>query len=231
MLAIIPTFIQKTYLKNTINQLSKFKINNFLIIDSYSNDEDMYNYLKSIESDKVKVIYLKENLGPRYFYTNKELYNSLPQNFIVTDPDLKYNESLPKTFVLDLLKLTEEYKVGKAGLALDISQSQKITEECRLWEKKYWSNKIGYTKYNDPIYKADIDTTFAVYNKEFIKNTTFPGDFFKSIRVAGKFTAKHLGWYIQKNIPEEELKRYKENQKWSSTESNYGQNKEWYGSI
>jgi len=219
---IITVFNQETYLKNIINQLNKLNLNDLIILDSGSSHPSFKSYLSTLKS--ASVITLKENLGPRHFYENKDIYNSLPDNFIVTDPDLDFNKDLPQDFLNDLIDLSEKYEVGKVGFALSISKTEDIFEESREWEEKYWKKIVGETRCGDKIFKADIDTTFALYNKKYIKNTSFPGDFFKALRVAGRFTAKHWGWYKEQPIPESELNYYKNFQKWSFTETQLNKN-------
>lgn len=214
---IIPSYSQPTYLSNTLSKLQNLNLTSIIIIDScseYAPIKDLYRLWEHSAS----VIYLNENLGPRYFYQNKEIYDSLPEYFIVTDPDLEFNKDLPDNFVQDLIDISEEYKIGKVGFALSIADTEDIRPESKKFEDRYWNSIVGQTKYGDNIFKADIDTTFALYNKKYIKDTSFPGDFFKGLRVAGRFTAKHWGWYNRQPIPEVELKHYKEFQKWSFTE-------------
>ena len=55
---------------------------------------------------------------------------------------------------------------------------------------KFWNHKINDSNYE--LYKADIDTTFCLLNKNY-KNED-------RIRVAGIFTAKHLPWYIDNKV-------------------------------
>ena len=53
------------------------------------------------------------------------------------------------------------------------------------------------TKQGDPIYWANIDTTFAVYNKRFFRR----GDFYSALRFDGRFAAQHLPWYLDSRLP------------------------------
>lgn len=104
----------------------------------------------------------------------------------------------------------------KAGLALDISPDPYFNEELRLyhqftvrqWEQQFWAHPLS--QYQNPrVYKAPIDTTFAVYNKAFAHH-----GFFDAVRVAVHFTCKHLPWYTNHSIPEEEKRQF--NTEWSN---------------
>lgn len=115
---------------------------------------------------------------------------------IITDPDLEFNDKLPKNFVEILAILSDKYKCQKIGFALDISDCDKMYADIYLrgktihdWEIKFWARKIQEVELEMEyeFYKASIDTTFCLYNK---KGTAF------NIRIAGDFIAKHLPWYI-----------------------------------
>ena len=64
-----------------------------------------------------------------------------------------------------------------------------------------------------PVYRADIDTTLALYNKKFFVRKK--QGFYHGLRVAGKFTARHLPWYRERVITEAEENSYAATQKFS----------------
>ena len=186
------------YVDNTLKQIKKINENyykNIIIINNDSTCEDTINYLKNV---KVKIINNSNN-GPWVDINhNKHIYDTLPNKYVLTDPDLEYNQNIPRDFIEQLSKLSDTYNTKKAGLALDISDFNKMYKdiyECGRniynWEIQFWNNKIDNEKYD--IYNSTIDTTFALYNKKFIKSE-------KQIRVAGNFTTKHLPWYIHEDI-------------------------------
>jgi alpha-acetolactate decarboxylase len=61
------------------------------------------------------------------------------------------------------------------------------------------------------VYNAAIDTTFALYNKHYFD----PSNFYCAVRVAGRFTYRHLPWYRDSLPPAEELTVYRQTQKYS----------------
>jgi FkbM family methyltransferase len=192
------------FVKNTINQLKNVPgIEKFVIIDNKSTDRETRIYLKEALLDPmIQVICMDSNYGHLVFYRD-DIFDSLPKHFIVTDPDLEYNKDMPQTVISDLVSLSNDYEKFKIGLALDISDHDEFyqTEYFDSYsiyetELKYWSKRIS-----DPnfiLYEACIDTTFALYNKDFFiskeENATS-----KYIRIAGDYTAKHLPWYISYN--------------------------------
>jgi glycosyltransferase involved in cell wall biosynthesis len=210
---IISCFNDYTYLKKMIEQLLKFELKNIIVIDNGSSFPPLLNYLREIEG-YVTVIYLKKNIGPRFFYTDETFFSLLPQYFCVTDPDLEFNKNLPTKFISYLIELTEEFKVGKAGFSLDISDIDQMVQEkfnkkvgyfkIWEWEKQFWLHLL-----RDNIYRANIATTFAVYNKKYFDRNK--PDI--AVRVAGDYTCKHLPWYKNNKLPKEEENYYRQTNK------------------
>lgn len=187
------------YVENTINQINKINqsyYKNIIVVNNNSNDEDTNNYLKK-KSD-IKIIWNKTNNGPWITPNNNQhIYNRLPDKFIITDPDLEFNQNIPNNFIEIMEELSEKYKANKIGLALKIddfnlmyqSNNYMPNKNIYEWEIAYWKNKINDLNYE--LYYAPIDTTFCLINKNY-------GE--QDIRIAGNFTAKHLPWYIDNPV-------------------------------
>jgi hypothetical protein len=163
-------------------------------MNNCSNDAKTIEFLNAVD---VKVIHNSTNVGP-WITTehNAEVYNSLPDKFILTDPDLEINEKLPSNFIDDLVEISNKYRCQKTGFALDISDFDKMYQfkysgggTILEWEKGFWVHRIDDDKYE--IYWAGIDTTFCLFNKNYGGG---------HIRVAGNFTAKHLPWYTNNKL-------------------------------
>jgi glycosyltransferase involved in cell wall biosynthesis len=216
---IIPSFNQLYYMKNTIKQLKRFGLENFIILDNGSTYPPLIKWFEQIDAP---VIIDLSNPGPRNFFTNQDIWNKLPNYFIVTDPDLEYSARTPDTLVQDLIEISETFSLPKIALALDTSDKEEMVPMVEDWEVEYWKEIIARTKYGDPIYQAKTDTTFALYNKKFVQRPgllAWDADFFSAPRVAGRFSCKHWGWYYKKPIPKEEYEYYKNTATyWSSTE-------------
>ena len=190
---IIISFNNHKYVKNTIVQLENIDssiIKNVIIMDNNSSEINTINYLNTT---KHKVIRNIENKGP-WIENYKDFYNSLPNQFIITDPDLEFNNNLPKNFIQILLSLSDKFKCHKIGFALNIEDSDQMYGSVYYnnlniydWEKQFWQNKIDDSNYE--LYDAEIDTTFCLINKQAANKSS------KRIRIAGNFTAKHLPWY------------------------------------
>lgn len=216
---VIPSFNQLYYIQNTIKQLERFDLKKFIILDNGSTYPPLLKWFEKID---IPVVIDLSNPGPRNFFINQNIWNILPNYFIVTDPDLQYNHKTPNTLLKDLIEISELMKWPKIGLALDTSEENKMVPMVREWEKDYWQLKIATTKYGDPIYLAKTDTTFSLYNKKFVSRPgvlAWDADFFTCPRIAGNFTCKHWGWYYEKPVPKKEEEFYKNTAThWSSTE-------------
>ena len=212
---VIICYNNDKYVENTIRQLLSINealIDWIYILNNKSSDPNTISYL---QKTKVKVINNDTNDGPWIQpNTNGDIYNMLPDKFILTDPDLQFNEKIPKNFIEILSNLSDKYNTGKIGFALSITDPEKIYDNIYCdnrtiieHENYFWKNKINNEE-NYELYYADIDTTFCLVNKKYINNVISSTDDPESqnritpkhIRIAGNFTALHIPWYKIKNV-------------------------------
>lgn len=188
------------YVENTINQLiniDKDLEKEIIVLD---NNSTCSNTRKFLFNTKCKVMLNTENKGPWLSsWQNEKLYELLPDQFIVTDPDLQFNPNLPSNFIEILVDLSNKFNAHKVGFALDISDFNKMIQNIydktngnNIYQHEliFWKDRIDDDKYE--IYRAGIDTTFAL-----IKKTGIDG---MNIRIAGDFTCKHIPWYRNNHI-------------------------------
>lgn len=108
----------------------------------------------------------------------------------------------------------------KAGFALDISDDTalkpdryKVTATDRThsiveWEEQFWTPKLGLTAQGDPVYRAMVDTTFALYDRDRFRLKRF----YDALRIGGAFTATHLPWLRAETLPLAEAQLYRATQ-------------------
>jgi hypothetical protein len=186
---IIINFNQLFFLKQNIEQLKKNDFKNIVIIDnnsSYPQLVDYYNTLKGVE-----IIRLNENLGHLVLYKKKELFERFCNGYyFLTDADIVLNYRMPKNFRDQMLKiLLKNPFITKVGVALDISDipnEYPLKKKVLKWESRFWQKEIDTN-----CFLSETDTTFALYRPKFKYNKFV--DFYKSVRLAGDFTAKHGG--------------------------------------
>lgn len=191
---IIINFNQLFYLRQLIDFLLKRGFENIVIIDNKSTYPPLLAYYKQIE-DQVNVEFMKENAGHMVFFENKDLQKKYGKGyFVLTDADIVPNENLPVDFMSVMLNYLERYfrAINKVGFALridDIPDYFPFKEKVLEWEEKYWKNKIS-----DNLFKADIDTTFALYKPNY--PTCFNNvNFYRGLRISDSFNSSHGGWY------------------------------------
>ena len=195
------------------------------IIDNNSTYEPLLKYLTEIEKNpSVKVLRQDTNHGHKVYempHILKYIDELGTSKYVVTDPDLKLNAKMPADFLKRLSELSDRYKKNKVGLALDITHNIDLDRKLDATdvtiadnEKRYWKDPIenseGYELYN-----ADVDTTFALINKEYRQL----GSLGNSIRVAGDFTCIHRPWLknFKRELMEGEIEFYLGNKDNKST--------------
>lgn len=191
---IIINFNQLFYLKEQVDFYLNRGFENIIIIDNHSSFPPLLAYYREIQHE-VKIEFMEKNEGHLVFFKDEKLRRKYGQGYyVITDADIVPNTSLPKDFMKILLQKLDQYfdRVTKVGFALKIDdipayfpQREKVLE----WEKPFWKNEV-----EKKCYLADIDTTFALYKPQYPRR--FSGvNFYKGLRIAGNFTAKHGGWY------------------------------------
>jgi hypothetical protein len=200
---IIVSYNNHIYVENTINQIITINPGyqeNIIIMDNNSSDPNTIEYINNIVNTSfVKVIRNEHNNGPWVMHhINPHIYDTMPDKFILTDPDLEFNKNLPSNFIEIIDELSNKYPSRKMGFALKIEDYNDdmfpgpYTSGRNIydWESQFWNNKIPDDDYE--LYYADIDTTFSLYSKQHLDKMP--------IRIAGNFTARHLPWYKTTDI-------------------------------
>lgn len=206
---IVISYNNGVYVNNTCKQLEKFNIKP-IVIDNNSTCKKTQKILDSLESSGTAfVAKSKHNFGHEVGFI-EPVYKLLPDVFAYTDPDLQFNEKLPKNFIDILSQLTIDFPVFKAGFALSLNPNATFkdtsfysshykpihyekTLTIKEFESRHWIYLLQHSELE--LYGSPIDTTFAVYRKQ-----NYTGDFHHAIRVAGDFSAIHLPWFIELDI-------------------------------
>jgi GT2 family glycosyltransferase len=226
---VIPVFNTVSYLKLTMEQLEERGLADKVIVcDNDSQYPPMVEYLEELSKTR-NVVLWGENLGPRVYSENKDICRAMPKYFIVTDPDLILNKDMPKNFIDKMKRIVDMYNVSKVGLAIEIYDPEERkrffnADQVDRWERNYWLRKLEQYPEKDPVYLAPIDTTFVLYNRDkFLSEIDWvPGKMTcntSAIRIAGRFTCQHMGWWKDQPLTEEEHEFYKNTHTWSSTEN------------
>jgi len=211
---IICSYNRYHFLKKIILQLNKLDIKP-IIIDNNSKQKKLLNFYKNKKYNKYfYLLKLKKNYGPNVIYKNF-IFDNLPRYFAYTDPDIEINKNVKKNFLETLKYYTEEYKIQKVGFAINYKNLKNIkikigsrNKENKIIEKVI-SLKLSIKKNkkiiqkNPTIYNTKIDTTFAVYNKKYIRKNKLD-----ALSLGDEFTCKHLPWEKNYNLPKNESSEY-----------------------
>lgn len=221
--ANIPVYIisynRLSYVQQMIQWLEHYNLKNIHIIDNNSSYPPLLKYLESLT---YTVYHMDKNYGHRVFWECGLFDNIIEKSmYILSDPDIAPNDNLPSDFIYELYRILGEHpNITKVGFALTVHDlpNNKTTAVVKKWEEKFWNTKLPD---HLDIYLAPIDTTFALYRPGKLKEENF----YSGIRVAGKFSAKHIPWY-NTNIENEEDIFYKKSANknsatWTNNIKNY----------
>lgn len=186
---VVISFNNHEFVANTIAQLAQRGVHDVIVIDNASTWDETQAYLDTLAC---RVIRNPDNRG-HLCWTRPEVFDTLPEKFCVTDPDLQFNPNLPADFIDVMAAMAERCQAMKVGFALDLSDAAEMFpyEDYHLgqsivqWERKFWTTRV--TSEALEVYLAEVDTTFHVFNKRGLPD--------RQLRVAGAYTARHLPWY------------------------------------
>ena len=218
----VPSFNNPTYTARMLSQLRKLGFRRVVLVDGGSTYPPMRELLAA-PGDGVSVVTLPDNPGPHHLLRDKATLALMPRHFCITDPDLVFNPAMPADFLGDLAALAARERVGKAGLALDLRDPDTMRDEPFLirdrlwqiweWEQQFWRDELEPLRPGgDPVYRADVDTTFALYDRDFLD----PEQIYDAVRLAGRFTCRHLPWYRNNELPQAEEDFYRQTERFSS---------------
>lgn len=191
-----------------VKWLEKYGVTNIHIVDNASTYPPLLRYL---EKTPYTVHHLQQNYGHMVVWKSG-LFDDIitHQAYVVTDPDIEANPNLPPDFLSRMFHVLKEYStITKVGFALkidDLPADAPFTLSIKEGQKEHWEFPL---KNQEEIYLAPIDTTFALYRPG--KGKIFDKNFFRGIRIAGNYTAKHIPWYKKTYKTKEDRFYFKEN--------------------
>lgn len=223
--ATIPCFMvaynNHSHLRSMLQQLNAKGISP-IIFDNHSSCPVTQRWLHEVHQKNAYVVWVGRNLRHKVGFL-PGIYEAMPETFAYSDPDLRLNPQLPENFLEAMAQTAHHYQVFKAGMALTLDagpihetltirfQKQSSmpfarTYTVREWESQYWRFPLQRDD-GLAVYAADVDTTFAVYQKAHYK-----GKFTEGVRMAGPYSAIHLPWFVgMDTMDEAEKAQYRQN--------------------
>lgn len=215
---IIPVFNQITYLKNLINWWRFYHPENeIFIVDNRSTYQPLLDFYKKGLDDKTDLhIYSQNTFIPNMTDFINRFIKGKFDFYVISDPDIMPHPSTPGNFLEVMKGYIENKNFHRAGfnlitkdLPLNLNERAMIIgNEAELLAGKEIVAYGGYTGY-----KAPIDTTFCLYTT---KNSGWAApmngkDWGNCLRI---FEAFHLGWNLDHDNLNEEMKFYFQSSKY-----------------
>lgn len=202
MPVIIIGYNQPTYIRNMVRQLEPYT-SDIIVVDNCSEFQPMLDYYEN--EYQYTLLRQKVNFGQKV-YRKDWIQKLVGDVYLLTDPDLEFNENLPTDFIQKLLDVSDHFKAWKVGFALNIDHPNLRTKlhygrhTVKSWESDFWKCPVEYGPDRDlAVYMAGVDTTFCLVNKR-NEGPQVPADAPEGwspggqYRIAGDFTCLHLPW-------------------------------------
>ena len=188
-----------THLQQLVSWLESQGQENIWLCDNASTYPPLIEYLRSSPHN---VRYNDINLGHRAPWLSGLAFElGLDSHFVVTDPDVVPCEECPSDVFEHFEHALNTYSdIDKVGFSLridDIPKHYSHAQDVVKWETQWWLDERFPGFFFSP-----IDTTFAMYR---------PGEGHlnhRSLRCAPPYVARHMPWYENSSLPNDELEYY-----------------------
>ena len=194
---IINNYNRLSSLQRLITSLTKRGYKNIFIIDNNSSYEPLLSYYKETP---YPVFRLDRNVGFQALWKT-DIFNKFKRSYYVyTDSDMEIDDSCPDDFLQYFYSILKRYPFSlKVGFGLRIDDlpdcflnKSKVIE----WEAQFWKREVS-----TGIYKAKIDTTFALYRPYCGKSAS---SYYDAYRTGSPYLIRHLPWYLDSSCMDEE---------------------------
>lgn len=194
---IINNFNRLDSLKKLLHSLEIRGYSKIIILD---NDSTYPPLLEFYDSTSYEVVYLRKNIGSKALWESDVFRRFRRSFYVYTDSDVVLDNLCPSDFMQVLLKVLKKYPAClKVGLGIridDLPDCYKEKEYAIWWESQFWKDRV-----DDLLFKARVDTTFALY-RPFCKGGSTPHLVF---RTDFPYVIQHLPWYQDtENLSQEE---------------------------
>lgn len=197
---VINNFNRLDPLRRLVDWLQRAGMRRVYILDNDSSYPPLLDYYRSAPCE---VIYRGVNGRAYGFFSSSVFLRFCRDYYIYTDPDVVPTEECPLDAVHHLFELLQRYPAyGKVGLGLkidDLPAHYDKHADVVAWESKFWQDAVA-----PDVYRAPVDTTFALY-RPFARG----GHWLPALRTGGAHTARHLPWYEDSAHPTEEDNFYR----------------------
>jgi hypothetical protein len=184
----IPVRDRVTSLRTLIDWLETAGHEEIWLVDNASTYRPLLDYL---DSTTHRVVRLDRNLGHRSpFLSGVVQREAAGRYFVITDPDVVPDEHCPPDAVAHFREILDRYpEIDKVGFGLridDLPPDHPLAADVVAWESRFWADEV-----EPGVYRADIDTTFALYRPLDRRHRED-----RALRTGAPYLARHLPWYV-----------------------------------
>ncbi len=184
----IPIRDRVTPLRSLIDWLERAGHDEVWLIDNASTYGPLLDYL---DSTPHRVVRLDQNLGHRSpFLSGVVQREAAGRHFVISDPDVVPDDQCPLDAVAHFRGLLDRHpEIDKVGFGLridDLPPDQPLADDIVAWESRFWADEV-----EPGVYRADIDTTFALYRPLDRRHRED-----RALRTGAPYLARHLPWYV-----------------------------------
>lgn len=189
------------YMKLAIASFEERGYHNIYIIDNDSTYPPLLEYYE--KECKYPIFRLKKNVGYNALWDTCLIRKFWRSYFVYTDSDVVLSKACPDDLLEKAYAILQAYStIHKVGPALEVDDIPLCNKDA-VWktQHEFWKERFVWNHLT--LYKARIDTTFALYRPFVCKHF---GTFYPQIRMGYPYVAKHMPWYeMPDNLPEESL--------------------------
>jgi len=189
--ADVPVFVpvrdRLTPLKALVEWLERAGHTEIWLVDNASTYQPLLDYLSTSSHN---VVLLHRNFGHRSPWLSGTVQREAAgRYFVITDPDIVPDDECPLDAVQHFRSLLDRYlDIDKVGFGLridDLPDTYPLAPAVQEWEERFWKDEV-----EPGVFRADIDTTFALYrplDRRHQEN--------RALRTGAPYVARHLPWY------------------------------------
>ena len=183
----VPVRDRVTPLRSLVDWLERAGHQEIWLVDNASTYPPLVEYL---DASPHQVVRLGRNFGHRAPWLSGTVQRiASDRYFVITDPDIVPDDDCPLDAVDHFRSLLERYPaIDKVGFGLridDLPDTYPLAPAVREWEARFWSDEV-----EPGVFRADIDTTFALYRPLGRRHQED-----RALRTGAPYVARHQPWY------------------------------------
>jgi hypothetical protein len=187
-------------LRELLAWLGRAGVDEIYLIDNDSAYPPLLDFYRECPHE---VIRLGRNAGNYALFTEPGLRNLAGSRpFVYSDPDVVPVPECPLDALDRFAELLERYpEVSKVGFGLvidDLPRHYPHRRKVIRWEHRFWLDEV-----EPSLFRADIDTTFALYREGARKSLT-------ALRTGRPYVARHTPWYVDPEQLDDEERFYQQ---------------------